>query len=126
MTWLMWVAFVVGVAAVLLELVADVQMHRFVAQRRPGEVMDRGLWSWSRHPNYFGECAFWFSLALFGVAAAPAQWWWLFVGVVAMVAMFLGASIPMMEQRSLARRPDYADVIAEVSRFVPRPPRPTP
>ncbi|ORV29812.1 hypothetical protein AWB99_15260 [Mycolicibacterium confluentis] len=125
-TWLMWVAFVVGVAAVLLELVADVQMHRFVAQRRPGEVMDRGLWSWSRHPNYFGECAFWFSLALFGVAAAPAQWWWLFVGVVAMVAMFLGASIPMMEQRSLARRPDYADVIAEVSRFVPRPPRPTP
>ena len=125
-TWLMWVAFVVGVAAVLLELVADVQMQRFVARRRPGEVMDRGLWSWSRHPNYFGECAFWFSLALFGVAAAPAQWWWLFVGVVAMVALFLGASIPMMEQRSLARRPGYGDVIARVSRFVPRPPRTTP
>ena len=40
-----------------------------------------------------------------------------------MLAMFLGASIPMMEERSLARRPDYQDVVDRVSRFVPRPPR---
>jgi steroid 5-alpha reductase family enzyme len=40
-----------------------------------------------------------------------------------MLAMFLGASIPMMEERSLARRPDYTDVVDRVSRFVPRPPR---
>ena len=43
----------------------------------PGNVMDRGLWSWSRHPNYFGEFGFWFALALFGVAASPADAWWL-------------------------------------------------
>ena len=67
--------------------------------------MDRGLWSWSRHPNYFGEFGFWFSLALFGVAASPGDTWWLFVGAGAMLAMFLGASIPMMEERSLERRP---------------------
>ncbi|KAA8958155.1 MAG: DUF1295 domain-containing protein [Mycobacterium sp.] len=64
-------------------------------------------------------------LALFGVAAAPGQAWWLFVGAVAMLAMFLGASIPMMEQRSLQRRPGYQSVIARVPRFVPRPPRRT-
>ncbi|TFV55802.1 DUF1295 domain-containing protein [Mycobacterium sp. PS03-16] len=122
-TWLAAVAFVVGMAAVTLELVADVQMHRFVADHRAGAVMDRGLWAWSRHPNYFGECGFWFALALFGVAAAPDQWWWLFAGVAAMVAMFLGASIPMMETRSLQRRPDYQRVIDRVPRFVPRPPR---
>ena len=121
--WLAWVAFAIGVAAVVLELVADVQMHRFVAGRKPGEVMDRGLWSWSRHPNYFGEFSFWVSLALFGIAAAPADWWYLIIGAVAMLALFLGASIPMMEQRSLERRPTYADVIERVSRFVPRPPR---
>ena len=62
-------------------------------------------------------------LALFGLAASPADWWWLFVGVAAMLAMFLGASIPMMEQRSLERRPAYAEVISRVPRFVPRPPR---
>lgn len=124
--WLMWVALVVGLAAVVLEFVADAQMHRFVRDRRPGDVMDRGLWSWSRHPNYFGEFAFWVSMALFGIAAAPADWWWLIIGAALILAMFLGASIPMMEERSLARRPDYADVVARVSRFVPRPPRPAP
>jgi steroid 5-alpha reductase family enzyme len=122
--WLSWVAFVVGIAAVALELVADVQMHRFVRDRRPGDVMDRGLWSWSRHPNYFGEFGFWLSLALFGIAAAPADAWWLLIGAAAILAMFLGASIPMMETRSLERRPAYQDVVRRVSRFVPRPPKP--
>ncbi|MEM6109907.1 DUF1295 domain-containing protein [Mycobacterium sp. 050272] len=121
--WLSWVGFVVGVAAVALELVADVQMHRFVARRQVGAAMDRGLWSWSRHPNYFGEFSFWLAVALFGIAAAPADWWWLILGAVAMLAMFLGASIPMMEERSLQRRPSYQDVIDRVPRFLPRPPR---
>ncbi len=123
LVWLSWVAFAVGIAAVTLELVADTQMHRFVRDKQPGAVMDRGLWSWSRHPNYFGEISFWFALALFGVAAAPASAWWLFVGVVVMVAMFLGASIPMMEKRSLARRPQYQAVIDRVPMLIPRPPR---
>ncbi len=123
LVWLEWIAFVAGIAAVTLELVADVQMHRFVAARRPGAAMDRGLWSWSRHPNYFGEISFWFALALFGVAASPRDAWWLGVGVLAMVAMFLGASIPMMEKRSLERRPEYQGVIDRVPRLVPRPPR---
>ncbi|UXA21023.1 DUF1295 domain-containing protein [Mycobacterium sp. SMC-4] len=122
LAWLAVVAFVIGMSAVALESVADVQMHRFVRDRRPGEVMDRGLWSWSRHPNYFGEFGFWLALALFGVAASPGNAWWLFAGALAMLAMFLGASIPMMESRSLARRPGYQTVIDRVSRFVPRPP----
>ncbi len=120
--WLTWVAFAVGVAAVTLELVADVQMRRFVAGSGPGAVLDTGLWAWSRHPNYLGEIGFWFSLALFGIAAAPHLWWWLFVGVAVMVVMFLGASIPMMEKRSLERRPNYQGVIDRVPRLLPRPP----
>jgi steroid 5-alpha reductase family enzyme len=124
--WLAVVAFVVGVAAVTLELVADVQMHRFARVRRPGEAMDHGLWSWSRHPNYFGEFGFWFALGLFGVAAAPADAWWLMAGAAVMLALFLGASIPMMEERSLQRRPEYQQVIDRVSKFVPRPPKRSP
>lgn len=119
--WLDALAVLIGVGAVVLEFVADLQMHRFIRTRQPGQVMDQGLWSWSRHPNYFGELSFWLSLAVFGLAAAPDVWW-VFVGAAAMYAMFQGASIPMMEQRSLERRPSYADVIARVPRFVPRPP----
>ena len=85
--------------------------------------MDRGLWSWSRHPNYFGEFGFWFAAgAVRRRRVALPTAWWLFVGAVAMLAMFLGASIPMMEKRSLERRPGYQAVIDRVPRFVPRPP----
>ncbi len=123
LVWLTAIAFAIGIAAVVLELVADMQLHRFVRDQPPGTAMDRGVWGWSRHPNYFGELSFWFACALFGVAAAPAQAWWLFVGVLAMLAMFLGASIPMMESRSLQRRPEYQHVIDRVPRLFPRPPR---
>jgi steroid 5-alpha reductase family enzyme len=121
--WLDVVALGVGFAAVALELVADVQLHRFAAVMQPGEVMERGLWAWSRHPNYFGEFSFWLALGLFGLAAAPGEWWWLFAGSLLMLAMFQGASIPMMEQRSLERRPAYQGVVERVPRFIPRPPR---
>jgi steroid 5-alpha reductase family enzyme len=125
--WLSWLAFAAGIATVTLELAADTQMHRFVAASRAGSaagaVMDNGLWAWSRHPNYFGELGFWFAMALFGLAASPRAAWWLFVGVAVMLAMFLGASIPMMEKRSLQRRPQYQAVIDSVPRLVPRPPR---
>ena len=123
LVWLSWVALVIGIAAVTLELVADTQMRRFVAAKQPGAVMDQGLWAWSRHPNYLGELSFWLSMALFGVAASPGDWWWLFVGVAAMLAMFLGASIPLMEKRSLERRPHYQAVIDSVPMLIPRPPR---
>lgn len=116
------VAVVVGLGAVALETVADLQMHRFARTKQRGQVMDQGLWAWSRHPNYFGEFSFWLSMGLFGLAASPSSWWSL-VGVVAMLAMFLGASIPMMEKRSLERRPAYQDVVDRVPLFVPRPPR---
>ena len=121
--WLSVIACVLGLAAVALESVADGQMRRYLRGRGAGQIMDEGLWSWSRHPNYFGEFVFWCSLALSGVAAAPADAWWLFAGAAAMLAMFLGASIPMMEERSLQRRPGYQDVIDRVSRFIPWPQR---
>jgi steroid 5-alpha reductase family enzyme len=120
--WLDVLAVVVGLAAVALSFFADLQMYRFARTKQPGEIMDRGLWSWSRHPNYFGEFSFWLSLALFGLATTPSDWW-VVIGAVAMFALFEGASIPMMEERSLARRPGYQDVIDRVPKFVPRPPR---
>jgi steroid 5-alpha reductase family enzyme len=124
--WLDIVALLVGLGAVVIEFAADVQMYRFADTKQPGQAMDQGLWSWSRHPNYFGEFSFWVSLGLFGLAAAPHDWWWLFAGSLGMYAMFQGASIPMMEQRSLERRPSYQAVIDRVPRFFPRPPRKAP
>lgn len=116
-----WVAFVIGVGAVVLELVADEQLHRFNKTKAPGEVCRRGLWNWSRHPNYLGEIAFWVSLWLFALAADLA-WWWTIIGPLAMIGMFLAASIPMMEKRSLERRPEFRVYMDEVPMVLPRRP----
>ena len=116
------VALVIGIAATVIELVADEQMRTFVRTRSPGAHMESGLWRYSRHPNYFGEILFWVSLWLFGVASAPEVWWTV-IGPVAMIVMFVFASIPMMDERSRARRPGYADYEARTSSLVPWPPR---
>lgn len=119
-----YVAFGVGMAAVLLEMVADLQLHRFMRTRMPGQLLDTGLWSYSRHPNYFGELMFWVSLSLFGIAALPSQWWWQILGAIAMLLMFWTASIPMMEKK-LSSRPGYQELVQRVSIFVPWPPKKT-
>ncbi len=115
-------AVVVGLSASVIEFVADEQMRRFVRVKTPGAVMDRGLWRSSRHPNYFGEILFWWSLWLFAVAADPA-WWWTVIGPVAMVVMFLTASIPMLDERSRARRPGFDEYANRTSGLVPWPTR---
>jgi steroid 5-alpha reductase family enzyme len=122
--WLDAVAALVTFGAVTIELVADNQMRDYALHRkRPGETMTEGLWAWSRHPNYFGELGFWWGLWLFGVAAVGIERWWMASGVVAVTLLFNFASIPLMERRMAARRSDYADVQARISRLVPWFPR---
>ena len=117
-------AAVVTFGAVVIELVADLQLHAFIARKKqPGEFITSGLWAWSRHPNYFGEVSFWWGLMLFGLAAAPDQWWWIVPGALAMTAMFVFASIPLMDERSCERRPAYREHMKRVSQLVPLPPK---
>jgi steroid 5-alpha reductase family enzyme len=112
----------VTAAAVATEAIADRQLVRFLRTAGPGEVLDTGLWSLSRHPNYFGEVAFWWGLWLFGLAAAPS-WWWTVAGPIAMTALFLGISVPMMDRHLLACRPRYAAALKNRSAFLPWFPR---
>lgn len=121
--WLDALAVVVTLGSIGIETLADLQLHAFIAKRQEGAFIRSGLWSWSRHPNYFGELGFWWGLMLFGLACAPAQAWWIALGALAMTAMFWFASIPLMDRRSVERRPAYAAYMREVSALVPLPPR---
>ncbi len=114
-----YIALTVGVGAVTIQLISDRQLHNFIVNRKPGQIIHHGLWRYSRHPNYFGELSFWLSLSLFGLAASPGQIAWIFLGTIAMLLMFLFASIPMMEERSLERRPEYQRIIDSTSMLVP-------
>jgi steroid 5-alpha reductase family enzyme len=119
-----FVALSVGLCGIGLEWLADRQLHRFVTgEKQPGETLRSGLWRYSRHPNYLGEILVWWSLFLFGLAADPDWAKWAVLAPLAMSAMFLFVSIPLLEKRSLERRPSYQQVIDETSMLIPLPPR---
>ena len=116
-------AVVVTAGAILTEAVADRQLRRFAGDPvNRGRILDSGLWRYSRHPNYLGEVGFWWGLWLFGLAAAPG-WWWSVAGPLVMVLLFAFVSVPLMDRRSVARRPAYADHMRDVPALLPRPRR---
>ncbi|MEL7367596.1 MAG: DUF1295 domain-containing protein [Myxococcota bacterium] len=114
---------IVLLGGTIIEGVADLQLRAFVKERTErGAIMDRGLWAWSRHPNYFGEISVWFGLMFFGIASGAFELW-MASGVAAMVFLFVVISIPMMERRQLAKKPAYADYQRRTSMLIPLPPR---
>lgn len=118
--WLDVVAAVVMASALTIETVADEQLRAFVrSDRASGSILTTGLWSRVRHPNYLGELGVWLGLFLFGLAA-DTGWWWTGVGFAAMLGMFVFASIPLLDERSLERRPGYAEHMERVPALLPR------
>lgn len=112
-------AVIVGLSAVLLQLISDVQLRQHLqGAKGKKQPIERGLWRFSRHPNYLGEILFWFSLFLFGLGADLLHYW-MGLGVCAMVLMFMLFSIPAMEERQLKKRPSYAGIISKVSSLLP-------
>jgi steroid 5-alpha reductase family enzyme len=115
----------IGVAAsgLICEALADFQLARFRADpANKGKVMDRGLWSWSRHPNYFGEAMMWWGFFLIGYSASHA--WWLALSPLMVTFLLLKVSgVALMEEKIEDRRPAYADYKRRVSAFIPMPPK---
>lgn len=121
--WLDMVACIVTLAAILIEAIADLQLRNFrKANTDPKNILATGLWKYSRHPNYFGELSFWYGVALFGISAAPdAKWQG--AGALAMTALFLFISIPMIDKRMVEKRPHYRERMSKVSALFPWPPK---
>lgn len=98
--------FIVCLSSATIQLIADKQSHDFRAAH-PGEVCNVGLWKHGRHPNYFGEIQFWWGIWV--MYAALNGFDWFILGPIAMTALFLGISVPLMEHRQLANKPGYAE-----------------
>src|SRR5258707_2069144 len=119
LNWLDALAALVTLGAVLIEGTADFQMSRF--RRAPDyarRIVPPGIWSVSRHPNYFGEVLFWWGLYLFVLLAAP-DFWWVIIGPLAILLLFLGVSVPLMERHLRAGHPNYVEYQRHVSAFFP-------
>lgn len=112
------IGIIITIIAIFLETLADEQQYAFRQKKEQGQLLDTGLWSLSRHPNYFGEISFWWGIYFFGLAA-DTSYWWAIAGPVAMVILFMVVSIPMMEKRLKKRYPKYEDYQKRVSMIIP-------
>ncbi len=111
------------VVGLFFETAGDIQLARFKADpANEGQVMDRGLWRYTRHPNYFGDFMVWWGLYL--VALATGDAWWTIVGPLVMTVLLMKVSGAGLLERSLSKRkPKYEDYIRRTNAFFPGPPR---
>ena len=114
-----WLWLFVGFAALWLEARADNVLRAFRADKaNHGKVLRSDVWAWCRHPNYLGEIGFWAALGIAGYGVTGNLWSW--AGTALMLGLFIGISIPMIDKRQLANKPDYAAYKAEVGGLLPK------
>jgi len=121
--WLDAFGVVMFTAGFLCESIADSQLAAFRRdEKNAGHVLDRGLWAWSRHPNYFGNTLIWWGL--FAIAASDIANLWTIAGPLLMTWLILKVSgVDMLERGLYRSKPHYAAYATQTARFIPRPPR---
>ena len=115
----------VWLIGIVFEALGDRQLRVFKSDpAHKGVVMDRGLWAWTRHPNYFGDACVWWGLWLVSITA----WWSLTTAPspLLMTYFLVYVSGARLTEKYMVRRPGFRQYQERTSFFVPRPPRRTP
>jgi steroid 5-alpha reductase family enzyme len=121
--WLAYLGVAMWLVGLFFEVVGDAQLARFKADpSNQGKVMNRGLWKYTRHPNYFGDACVWWGIAL--VAAETTVGKFGLIGAVVMTILLRRVSGVVLLEKSLSKRKEgYAEYVARTSAFIPRPPK---
>lgn len=110
-SYLDMIGSIIILGGTFMEFIADWQMKLFIKYRVDrNQIIDFGLWKYSRHPNYLGEISIWFGVALVLIISNPTYWYYLF-GAVINLLMFLFISIPMEEKHMMTYKPQLKDYI---------------
>jgi steroid 5-alpha reductase family enzyme len=121
---LAWIGTALALTGIAFESIGDWQLRQF--RRNPeskGKVLDTGLWRYTRHPNYFGDCCTWWGIWLIAAETGPGRW--AIVGPVLLTFLLMKWSgVPLLEYALKKRRPGYEDYIRRTSSFFPLPPKP--
>lgn len=121
-SWVEVAGAALALFGIVFESVADWQVARWRSRHPSREgVLDRGLWRYSRHPNYFGEFCVWWG---FGVVAAASGAWWALVSPLVMTLLLLHVTgVALLEEDLRSRKPAYRDYAARTNAFFPGPRR---
>jgi len=117
-----YVAIVVWIIGIIFEAGGDYQLSKFKSKpENKGKVLNTGLWKYTRHPNYFGDSAVWWSYALFCIASGN---YWQIVGSLLMTLLIIKVSgVSLLEKSLKDKKPEYQDYIKKTSAFFPLPPK---
>jgi len=106
------------------EAIGDLQLDRFRGDPASrGTVMDRGLWRYTRHPNYFGDATLWWGFGLIALGAGIGAAWGLAGSALDTLILTRVSGKPILERDIETRRPGYRAYIERTSGFIPLPPR---
>ena len=116
-----FIGIIIWLIGFLFETVSDYQLARFLGNpSSKGQVMNRGLWRYTRHPNYFGDFLIWWGLFLIAVAGTWSGTWWTMIGPLLMSYLLMRVSgVPMLEEILKTTKPDYADYVQRTNGFFP-------
>lgn len=120
------VGFVLWAIGLFFESIGDWQLARFKSDpANAGKVMDRGLWRYTRHPNYFGDFCVWWGLWIvsLGVSYYPDTWWTVISPAVMSFFLIKVSGVALLERAMKKRSADYEAYIARTSSFFPWPPK---
>lgn len=122
LVWWQWLAAVIWALAFITEALGDYQLKSFLANKtKSDKIMNKGLWRYSRHPNYFGEIVEWFMIGVIALAA-PFGYLGLIGPIVLVVSIIFISGLPPLEKRHMDD-PDYIKYRRQTSLLVPLPPR---
>lgn len=118
LNWLHYVGVLVWIIGFIFEAGGDFQLARF--KKNPsnkGKVLNTGLWKYTRHPNYFGDSAVWWSFGVFSFAAGS---YLPILGTLLMTALIIKVSgVALLEKNLKTTKPEYQDYIRKTSSFIP-------
>lgn len=116
------IGIVLWLVGLFFETVGDLQLARFQADpNNAGKVMDRGLWRYTRHPNYFGDFCVWWGV--FFIAWAGGAVWTIVSPLLMSFLLMKVSGVALLEKTIILRRPEYAVYCAQTNAFFPGPRR---
>ena len=119
LTWLDVIGSVVWLTGFIFEAASDWQLAQFKSDpANKGRVMDRGLWAYTRHPNYFGEFLVWWGVFLIALST-PNGWLTILSPIIVSAVLLKMTGIPLTEKALIDNRPGYSDYVKRTSAFVP-------
>lgn len=123
LAWLDWAGTIVWLIGFLFESVGDLQLARFKADSmNKGKVMNRGLWRYTRHPNYFGDALLWWGFLL--IALSTPRGIWTVISPLVMTGLLMKVSgVALLEKTLIKTKAEYRGYVQRTNAFFPWLPR---